>query len=317
MVTNYNGGIVLSDISDHFLIFSDLQPNIHQETMKSVHKRSFSNKNRNSFKQEIAKQKWENIYQYKDTQSAYSYLPVLEIIRLCLENKFPRVTVIKQYKDRLPWLTGELKKDVKTKNLLYLRYKKHPTQINSDKYKHIKNLLNKRLVSAKRKYYNDLLIENKSNMKKYWSVIKEVINNKKRTPYPSYFNCQSSQINCDTEIANKFNDFFVNIGSNLAAEIPHPTQNIAMHGNYSHSFFLEPTTYTEIELVMSRLNVSTQPILLSISKFLIEPLVYIIHLSFLEGVVPTEVKTANKIFHYINQMTPINLIIIDLFLFFL
>ena len=55
--------------------------------MKSVHKRSFSNKNRNSFKQEIAKQKWENIYQYKDTQSAYSYL--LEIIRLCLEKSFP------------------------------------------------------------------------------------------------------------------------------------------------------------------------------------------------------------------------------------
>ena len=33
MVTNYNGGIVLSDISDHFLICSDLQPNTHQETI--------------------------------------------------------------------------------------------------------------------------------------------------------------------------------------------------------------------------------------------------------------------------------------------
>ena len=80
--------------------------------------------------------------------------------------------------------------------------------------------------------------------------------------------------------------FFVNIGSNLAAEIPHPTQIIAMPGNYPHSLFLEPTTYTEIELVMSRLNVAapgwdeiSQPILLSISKFLIEPLVYTLSIS--------------------------------------
>ena len=159
-------------------------------------------------------------------------------------------------------------------------------------------------------------------MKKYWSVIEEVINNKKRTPYPSYFNCQSSQINCDTEIANKFNDFFVNIGSHLAAEIPHPTQIIAMPGNYPHSLFLEPTTYTEIELVMSRLNVAapgwdeiSQPILLSISKFLIEPLVYIINLSFLEGVVPTEVQTAKEFPlyksddpHQFNNYRPISIL---------
>ena len=44
---------------------------------------------------------------------------------------------------------------------------------------------------TKRKYYNELLDENKSNMKKFWSIIKEIINKKNATPHPSYFNYQN------------------------------------------------------------------------------------------------------------------------------
>ena len=36
---------------------------------------------------------------------------------------------------------------------------------------------------TKRKYYNQLLDENKSNMKKFWSIIKEIINKKNATPF--------------------------------------------------------------------------------------------------------------------------------------
>ena len=293
----FNGGIVLADISDHYLIFSNLQPKTYKETKILLHKRNFSNKNRNSFLHDMAKHEWQSLYEYKDTQAAYSCLH--ETIKIYFEKNFPTKRVKNTYKDRLPWLTEELKLDIKTKNVLYLRFKKHPTQINYDKYKLYRNILNKRLVSIKRSYYNHLLLVNKSNMKKYWAVIKELINNKHKIPYPSHFVYQNNQVTSETEIANKFNDFFVKIGSNLASVIPKPVQNTTLSGNYPHSFFLEPTTHKEIELTIARLNVAapgwdeiSHSLLLSISKYLIEPLVHIINLSFLEGIVPFEVKKA-------------------------
>ena len=184
----YNGGIVLADISDDYLIFSNLQLKTYKETKILLHKRNFFNKN--SFLQDIAKHEWQSLYECKYTQTAYSCLH--ETIKIYFEKNFPTKRVKNTYKDRLPWLTEELKLDIKTKNVLYLHYKKHPTQINYDKYKLYRNILNKRLVSAKRSYYNHLLLVNKSNMKKYWAVIKELINNKQKIPYPSHFVYQNN-----------------------------------------------------------------------------------------------------------------------------
>ena len=37
-------------------------------------------------------------------------------------------------------------------------------------------------------------------MKKYWAVIKELINNKQKIPYPSHFVYQNNQVTNETEI---------------------------------------------------------------------------------------------------------------------
>ena len=160
-------------------------------------------------------------------------------------------------------------------------------------------MLNTSLNTSKRKYYNDLLEEKKSNMKHFWAVIKEILNNKHKQPYPSYFNYQNKKITDSIEIGNKFNEYFVNVGSKLAEQIPDPDHKITIPGNFPHSLFLEPTNPMEIKLTLSRLNTATPgwdelslPILSCISKYIIEPLTYIINLSFSEGIVPVEIKTA-------------------------
>ena len=64
MHNNYEGGIVITDIRDHFLIFCVPQSEVPQIADSFSLKRHFSNNNRNLFKRMIANIKKINIEKY-------------------------------------------------------------------------------------------------------------------------------------------------------------------------------------------------------------------------------------------------------------
>ena len=113
-----------------------------------------------------------------------------------------------------------LKSDIKTKNKLYRIYKKHETGFNKNKYIQFKNKLTATLRIKEKEYYQTLLSHHKNNLKKTWSVIKSVISNCKHTKINDTFISGESVITDKNIIANKFNDYFVNIGASLAEKNP-------------------------------------------------------------------------------------------------
>ena len=54
-------------------------------------------------------------------------------------------------------------------------------------YKVFRSNLNKILRKSERDHYDNLLSENKINLKKMWSVIKEIINKREHRPMTSKF----------------------------------------------------------------------------------------------------------------------------------
>ena len=68
----------------------------------------------------------------------------------------------------------------------------------------------------------------------------------------------SNTINNPQLIANKFNEFFTNIGPSLATKIPHSTvdHKSYLSGSFSDSFFASPTTPDEIINIVSSLKSS-------------------------------------------------------------
>ena len=82
-------------------------------------------------------------------------------------------------KDRKPWLTSGLKTSIKEKNGLYIIQEKKPYLYNKVKYKNFRNKLNNILPKAECKHYNILFNDNKNNLVKSWSLIKEIINKHK------------------------------------------------------------------------------------------------------------------------------------------
>ena len=103
-------------------------------------------------------------------------------------------------------------------------------------------------------------------------------------------------------ICNKFNDFFINIGPNLAKKNPDLGVSPLTHMGHpiSQTIFLSPVTNIELIRVIQDLkndapgydDISTSALKL-VSCHVVVPLVYLCNLSIDQGVFPKELKLAN------------------------
>ena len=170
--------------------------------------------------------------------------------------------------------------------------------------KKYRNKLNQLIKTAERKHYHDLLIEHKSNIKKSWQIIKFVINKRKYKMPCTKFKSNGTIIDDGIDIANKFNNFFVNVGNTLAKSIPtshkHPNDYISY--NASNTFSLEPVTENEICKIIGTFKDSAagwdgiKPgIVKHIKEIVCIPLKHICNMSFQSGIFPIELKIANVV----------------------
>ena len=122
---------------------------------------------------------------------------------------------------------------------------------------------------------------------------------------PSKITKNNIEITDSKSIANAFNEFFANIGNNLASAIPSVAGSPYSYLDPSnpHCFYLFPTTQQEIEDVISNLNsnkangpysIPTKIIKL-LKGVLAQPLEILLNLSFATGVVPDKFKIASVI----------------------
>lgn len=122
-----------------------------------------------------------------------------------------------QNKEQKPWLTKTLINACRKKNTLYRQFLKSRTAQSEVRYKRYKNKLNSILKECKKEYYSNLLAENMKYTKKLWDILNNVTNNKSTKPnYPPYFKYNNMQEENPEVITNRFNQFFVNIGPELA-----------------------------------------------------------------------------------------------------
>ena len=215
---------------------------------------------------------------------------------------FPLQTISKTYNTRKPWLTDSLRDAIKKKNKLYYLSKKIKCLRNEINYKEYRNKLKKVLKAAEKKHHCDILIQNKTNSKKMWNVIKNVINRNKKTELQSKFKLSDGTVTTDLKlVTEKFNDFFVNVGPTLARKIPEQDRNpeYFMQSRAVFSLYLEPVTETEVANLVNPLK-SSAPGLYSISSSILKlvlpsicsPLTHICNLSLQEGTFPDGMNIA-------------------------
>ena len=296
-------GILVTDISDHFPIFH-INPNF-TDTVQDVFilKRLCSVRNKHAFLDDLNKVDWNAIYRTQDTQEAFSQF---HHVLLSLFNKnFPRKKIKIRYYNKKPWLSEGLKLSIKHKNKLYHKNLKCKTAYNEVMYKTYRNKLKHVLAKAEKDHYANLLEANKSNMKKTWGILKDIINKNKANKVQSQFKLNDGSITSNKLIiSEKFNDLFINIGPTLADKIPKQSKipESYLGSRIENSILLAPVTLTEIDDIFKTLRrcapgydeLTTDIISLSL-PCIKNPLLHIMNQSLLQGVFPNELKVANVI----------------------
>ena len=86
-------------------------------------------------------------------------------------------------------------------------------------------MITQKIREAKGNYYKRQLQQCEGNVKKIWNVINTILSRKVSSPTnEKSFKVNDNLISCPSEIADQFNKYFVEVGSNLANQI-HSEQN--------------------------------------------------------------------------------------------
>ena len=97
--------------------------------------------------------------------------------------------------------------------------------------KHIKPYSRELKKNAKKNYYQDKIKLFENDIRNTWKIMKEIIGKKKcnNETLPKQLIVDKIEIHNAKSIAEKFNELFVNIGPNLANEIPLCGLNFKSH----------------------------------------------------------------------------------------
>lgn len=296
-------GLLLTDISDHFPTFLINKQICNKDITISIPQRVINTKNLIKFRDILNQHSFDNILNIQDTKEATSlfHKDITTIYNKC----FPTKVFTKKYHFKKPWLTEGLKTSIKYKNVLYKRYIKNHLETDFKIYKTYRNKLHHILRCSERQHFQELISHNKNNLKKTWSIMKDIINKKKSSKRADYFIHNNKKVTDSNEISSLFNNFFANVGQSLAHKIPEAKRSAISYLNkmYDKSIFLKPTNNNELITIIKNLKTDSScgwdELSPKVLKFchlpLLSPLVHLLNLSLNQGVFPDELKLAKVI----------------------
>ena len=308
MSCHSNGGNITSSVSDHYFQFSqvDIYAN---EDRKNVTKygRNYRYFNSREFSEELSKLDWSDVINNNKTDEAYSTF--YHKIEHLLDEMAPyhKLTKNEMRLEERPWITRGILVSMKKRDNLYKLLSSEKDQNKKHEifeiYKQYRNLIVTLLKQSKKNYYSSYFVENQNNIKKTWDGIRGIINvSKRKNSLPTKIIYGNSEKNTNIEMANAFNNFFVDIGKNVEKKIPQPKSSFHVYmGNPNEkSIFLGPCDQQELRTIINALRASKASgpnsipsnILIEFSDYLIEPLTAIINSSLVEGIFPSLNKEA-------------------------
>ena len=320
---NVSSGLFYNDISDHFPIFQITQKQFPIYNISVYNTRIINDVSLNVFKEDLLRNDW-NIFNYTDVVVAF------EKFSTTLSLLYNRAFVKKTFKSvrkkiRKPWITFDLYKKIRNKNKVYRRYCHSPTENNKRKYVQLRNYTNKLLKLARKDYYKMKFYAIKGNMKKTWQLINGILG-KSHNALPNFINVNGKQISNSKDIANHFNNFFVNIGPSLKNSLSlGNTDKFAkfLPKQNSNSVYFKAVSENEIIDVVKKLNCTNScgidefnpDVIKNVIHYIVTPLCYIFNLSISTGVVPSRLKIAKVVpvhkksdIHNVDNYRPISIL---------
>ena len=227
---NAISGLLINDLSDHKIIFTFHQNNSYIDKVNkfiNIEKRDDSSMNK--FVDELTSL---NICDKLDKQLTSdpnnNYEILSGLLKYAREKHLPKKTVKYQKKrhKKSKWISNGILKSINTKDRLYkVLVQTDPANTilyerRKEEFKQYRAELRKSIRKAKRDYYTSIFNRHENDIRKMWGLLNETLNRNIRKQSSHEFSLNNKTTSDPEVIANEFNQYFANIGSKLAENIP-------------------------------------------------------------------------------------------------
>jgi hypothetical protein len=303
-----SSGIILNDISDHLPIFmfSETYQPTKNEPLTFEH-RKLNDETFQQISNALANIDWSCLNSYNAEDS---YNTLIRNINDTVEHFTPK-TLIKipsKHVMREPWITPGILRSSKHLDKLYKKQLgKHKSTREHVKYIIYRNSFTKIKRKQKEIYYANLFEQYKSDIKKTWNTLNEILNRKNdKTSISSSFKIDNKVEDDPTHITDKFSDFFSHVGFKYASNLPQSSKNYKHYKptcTHRKSLYFRPTDSVEIINTINSLKPKKSSghdninmlLLKQIKIAIASPLSIAINKSIETGVFPSKLKIAKVI----------------------
>ena len=258
-----------------------------------------SNDNIDNFKRCMEDVSWDLCLASNDPNIVYRNFTT--IFLACYNKYFPEITKVFNSKQMSkPYISADINAMIKEKNKLQKKFAIRPIKY-GESFRRARNIVTRTIRNAKSTYYKNKLEQYSGNCKKTWNVINSILHRQKNERLSNEFLVNNKIITNPKEIANRFNDFFVNIGHSLANRIDNSNVDFRSYLNNRSEvlFTASPVTQDELLKVLSQLNDSSPgcdnipiKIIKEVAPAISRVLLHLCQTSFSTGIFPDDLKIA-------------------------
>ena len=311
----YEQGILCMDATDHcpvFILFT--YESFEKNKTLKFNFRPFSSNNYDLLCSKLSEIDWNRFLNSTDIDvNCQNFIAKInDLYCQCFPSKTKFVSAKRFEK---PWLSPFLIKLIKQKSNYFKLFRMgiiSKTVNNS-----FKNHINKQIRLAKDKYYIEAFDRSKTNIKKSWSILHELMGKKSTRKKINEINFDNVSCTEDGDISKAFNEFFSTAVSNLNENLPSiATSPYSYINNYvQSSFSFKPVTENDCSSLIKKLKITKTDknhipvkLFITLHSYLAYPVMKLLNDSLTTGVFPDSLKLARitPVFKKGNNSLPSN-----------
>lgn len=243
--------------SDHNIVAINRKTKMPKGKPTVVYKRTYKNFCQRTYCNEVENISWADVYREDHPDLA---LDTFENLLHPIINKHAPIRKCTVRNKRSPWLDDEIRNLMKERDNAKMIATITGVKNDWEKYCKLRNRVTSINRKKRKTHFHQRIYENKSDGKKLWATINNVLG-KKPNKTPAFVETENTFLTKPCEIANYFNDAFINKVNKLRSMVPTCTTNTANHikeivKNKTTSFEIKKMYAKQVEDQLNSLNIN-------------------------------------------------------------
>jgi hypothetical protein len=301
---------LINGLSDHDAQIVTLYDIVSTNTTKmQLFTRTIESNSINRFIEMLSNENWDEVFQDLEVNFVFNKFHdiYLRLFYCCFPLK-------KKPHSRIPknWITNGIKISCAKKRELFRIYRFTNDLGFKRYYKKYCKILASVIVAAKKKFYNEQILNSRNKIKTTWNIIKTTTNNRNNNTNLNFLNTKNGLASDPVQITESFNTYFTSIAGQFIMETKSHKNLVNdnplsfLYGKFNQfksRLKFKFTTTHEINKMIMSLNVKdsygydeiSSRILKISAPFIVSPLTFIINKILSSGVFPDRLKFSEVI----------------------